>query len=156
MLDPRLAAEGRPTRSRRLAFAVVDGSDHGWRALAWTIGYAGALDGTAVHVVAHVRALPWFLGAEEASGILLTQSVTGDPEAPKSLLRAARSACLEAGVATTGSCTTGGSTRQLIRLAGERRPDIVVLGSMGVFTGLATRRISAALSRRGIPVMIVP
>jgi nucleotide-binding universal stress UspA family protein len=157
MLDPEthvtLTAVGRRPRT----FVVVDGSERGWRAMAWAIGYARSRGIPVLDLV--TQAGPWQHVPD--AGQLCALMATEFPRIDRAALRqtlvdTARQFCAVDGIklAVTGeSCET---PRELVRLAQRECADLVVLSGIGSFPRWGARRMAARLMRRGIPVAVIP
>jgi hypothetical protein len=74
----------------------------------------------------------------------------------QTLVDTARQFCAIDGITLAPCGESCESPRDLVRLAQRERADLVVLSGIGSFPRWGARRMAARLTRRGIPVAVIP
>ncbi len=157
MLDPETRVTLAAVDRRPRTLVVVDGSDRGWRALAWAIGYARSRQIPVLDLV--TQAGPWqhLPDAGQLCALMATEFPRVDRAALRhSLIETAGELCAGDGIQLCVSGESCDGARDLVRLTQRERPDLVVLSGIGSFPRWGARRIAARLMRRGIPVAVIP
>ena len=153
MLYPgeRESSRLRPVSRTATALVVVDGSDKGWRALSWAVGYAQR-GGCSLEALTLLQdgASRW---CEASPEVQWGNVVLCDPLASHGELSASTRDVTDGTGVPVGihprPCRTWNEIVQQIRVS---RPDLVVLGAHGPMSRFVSRRLRKA----GVPVTLIP
>jgi nucleotide-binding universal stress UspA family protein len=131
---------------------ATDGSDNAQQAVGVAIELAN--DSGAELVVTTIRVMPP-IGRGGASGPILAVE---DPAATRAIAADAAAHAVEAGLKARAEARAGDPADEIVRLAGEIKADMVVVGTrgLGAISGALMGSVSRSVVRHaGVPVTVV-